>query len=206
MHITGIKNNLLIVDLEATCWEKDKRNTTEMETIEIGALKVDLNNIENVEEFDKFIRPVRNPKLSEFCTKLTSIRQEDVDKAEIFPVVFPKFLEWAGDLESISFCSWGNYDKWQFQKDCTYHKIKYPFGDNHFDIKALFTKTQNGKRYGVGGALRLLGMKFKGTRHRGIDDTRNIWRIFKRMIQAREDQMRLELLGELIGRTTSSRQ
>jgi 3'-5' exoribonuclease 1 len=193
MNISGIKNNLLIVDLEATCWEKNKRKTLEMETIEIGALKVNLNDINNVDEFDCFIRPVRNPILSEFCTTLTSIKQENVDSAEIFPVVFPKFLEWVGDAEKISFCSWSKYDKWQFQQDCTYHKIKYPFTNNHFDIKALFTKTQNGKRYGVGRALRLLGMKFEGTRHRGIDDTRNIWRIFKRMILAGEEQMRLEL-------------
>jgi 3'-5' exoribonuclease 1 len=192
MHIPSLKKGLLIVDLEATCWEKDKRNATEMETIEIGALKVDLDNIERVEEFDTFIRPVRNPKLSEFCTNLTSIKQEDVDKAEIFPAVFSKFQEWVGDLAGISFCSWGNYDKWQFQKDCTYHKIKYPFENNHFNIKALFTKMQGGKRYGVSRAL-MLGMKFEGTRHRGIDDTRNIWRIFKRMIQAGDNQMQLEL-------------
>ena len=31
---------------------------------------------------------------------------------------------------------------------------------------------------GVGGALRYLGLEFEGTPHRGIDDARNIARIY----------------------------
>lgn len=88
MIIPGVKNKLLIVDLEATCWE-DKSMFAEMETIEIGALLIDLHDRDNAREFDCFIRPVRNPILSDFCKNLTSINQEDVDRAETFPVAFP---------------------------------------------------------------------------------------------------------------------
>ena len=81
MIIPGVKDKLLIVDLEATCWE-NKGMFHEMETIEIGAVLVDLKSRDAAREFDCFIRPVRNRILSDFCKSLTSIKQEDVDAAE----------------------------------------------------------------------------------------------------------------------------
>jgi len=184
MIIPGVKNKLLIVDLEATCWE-DKSMFAEMETIEIGALLIDLHDRDNAREFDCFIRPVRNPILSDFCKNLTSINQEDVDRAETFPVAFPKFLEWAGDLNGLTFASWGGYDKWQFENDCTYHKIEYPFED-HFNIKRFFAKAHRNKKYGLSRAVRKSGLEFEGTHHRGIDDARNIWYVLKKILDENE--------------------
>ena len=68
-----------------------------METIEIGAVLVDNVRVEVVDELDLFVRPVRHPALSDFCKDLTSIRQEDVDAADPFPVAWQRFLNCAGD-------------------------------------------------------------------------------------------------------------
>jgi len=184
MLIPGVKNKLLIVDLEATCWE-NRGIFHEMETIEIGALMVDLEKRDDFREFDCFIRPVRNPTLSDFCKNLTSITQENVDGAETFPVAFLKFLEWAGDPGEYTFASWGGYDKWQFENDCTYHKIEYPFKD-HFNIKRYFSKAHRNKKYGLSRAVRLSGLEFAGTHHRGIDDARNIWYVLKKILDEHE--------------------
>lgn len=184
MIIPGVKSRLLIVDLEATCWE-NKGLFKEMETIEIGALMVDLTDRDNVREYDAFIRPVRNPILSDFCKNLTSIKQEDVDRAETFPVAFLKFLEWAGDMDQYTFASWSEYDKWQFQNDCTYHRIEYPF-PTHFDIKKFFSKAHRNQRYGLSRAVRLSALEFDGIHHRGIDDARNIWRVLKKILDENE--------------------
>ena len=62
---------LLIVDLEATCWERPRHEPEAMETIEIGALLVDPEDPARPSEYQGFVRPVRSPELSEFCKRLT---------------------------------------------------------------------------------------------------------------------------------------
>lgn len=44
-------------------------------------------SLEIVDEFQHFVRPVINPPLTEFCKKLTSIHQADVDSAETYAEV-----------------------------------------------------------------------------------------------------------------------
>jgi inhibitor of KinA sporulation pathway (predicted exonuclease) len=50
-----------------------------METIEIGAFLVETHSLETVGELGTFVKPVRHPVLTPFCTELTTIRQSDVD-------------------------------------------------------------------------------------------------------------------------------
>ena len=52
-----------------------------METLEIGLVVIDLESLEIVDEFQRFVRPQINPTLTDFCKKLTSIQQADVDGA-----------------------------------------------------------------------------------------------------------------------------
>src|SRR5437588_596043 len=108
--------NYIIFDLEATCWEgRDQRQN---ETIEIGALKINEKK-EIISEFASFIKPLTHPVLSDFCKKLTSIKQEDVDKAPAFNEVIEKFKNWIEhDSSDYLLCSWGFYDKKQFESDC----------------------------------------------------------------------------------------
>jgi len=86
----------IVLDLEATCWEKGT-SLERMETIEFGAVRLDGRTLFPVGEFSRFIRPIEEPVLSDFCKRLTGITQEDVDNAETFPLVFKDFLEWLGD-------------------------------------------------------------------------------------------------------------
>lgn len=168
----------LVIDLEATCWEKIQGNRKESEIIEIGAVLYD-KDLDMVEkEFQTFVKPVRNIVLSDFCTELTSIRQEQVDAAPVFPEAMKHLREEILDCYRVLFCSWGDYDRNQFKKDCKYHKIKYPFGKKHLNIKRLFAKRKHCK-CGISGALRMLYMEFQGAHHRAIDDARNVVRILR---------------------------
>src|SRR6185436_2442801 len=97
----------VIVDLEATCWE-NTRNTDRMEIIEIGAVLLLSTLNEPVSEFNRFVRPVVETKLSDFCKRLTSITQSDVDGADTFWTAFHEFLDWIGQ-EPFVLCSWGAY-------------------------------------------------------------------------------------------------
>lgn len=47
--------------------------------------------LEVVDEFRRFVRPTWRPKLSDFCTDLTGITQEDIDQADDFVQVLQEF-------------------------------------------------------------------------------------------------------------------
>jgi inhibitor of KinA sporulation pathway (predicted exonuclease) len=172
---------LIIVDLEATCWDRsENRSFREMEIIEIGAVLIDINKAGIISEFDEFVKPVNNPVLSNFCRNLTTIRQEDVDQADIFPNVWNRFLKWMETPENVLMSSWGKYDYYQFKLDCTLYRLEYPFENRHINLKDLLYKKMGRRRFGLSFALKKLGLKFEGTRHRGLDDALNIWEILKK--------------------------
>ncbi len=167
----------LVIDLEATCDEERRIPSRHMEIIEIGSVLVDAATLALVAEHQTFVKPVRHPVLTEFCTKLTTITQADVENAPGFPEAVASLTRFIGGRE-VLFCSWGDYDRRQFEQDAKFHKVALPFGENHLNVKKQFS-TQLGEetRYGMAGALRRVGLPLQGTHHRGIDDARNIARL-----------------------------
>ncbi|MEA5620348.1 3'-5' exonuclease [Cronbergia sp. UHCC 0137] len=172
----------LIVDLEATCCNQKSIPRHEMEIIEIGAVMLNGKTWEIDSEFQQFIQPVRHPQLTAFCTELTSITQSQVEAADFFPEVIPRFKEWIDLFPHSIFCSWGNYDKTQFIQDCKFHNVSYPFGSEHRNIKTEFSEYLGvSRKFGMAEALNHLGLELQGTHHRGIDDARNIAAIYRYM-------------------------
>ncbi|WP_343056479.1 hypothetical protein [Paraburkholderia ultramafica] len=53
-------NNILVVDLEATCSDDEAITPENMETIEIGACWVGVDGTV-VDRFQSFVRPILNP-------------------------------------------------------------------------------------------------------------------------------------------------
>jgi 3'-5' exoribonuclease 1 len=167
----------LVIDLEATCCDLKSIPGNEMEIIEIGAVMVNAKDLEIVSEFQTFIKPVRHPILTSFCTELTSITQNLVDRAPNFEEAIANLRDWLSGYHNVVFCSWGDYDRKQFILDSTYHRIElpYPIPTRHLNLKQLFTENQGlNKRMGMKWALELAGIELTGTHHRGIDDARNI--------------------------------
>lgn len=169
----------LILDFESTCSDDGSLPRNESEIIEIGAVAVDGQTLEPIGEFQAFIKPKLHPKLTDFCKELTSITQEDVDTAEefeevansLFRFAFLHGVEWWG--------SWGKYDFNKLNEDVAlnnYHSHPLPW--EHFNVKEAFSDRQKLKRrLGLSGALKLAGLTFDGTAHRGIDDAKNIVRL-----------------------------
>jgi 3'-5' exoribonuclease 1 len=166
----------IIVDLEATCW-RDMQDRERMEIIEIGAVRLPSGPGPAGDEFQRFVRPVQEPVLSDFCRELTSITQPDVDAAATFPSVFGELVEWIGPLP-FTLCSWGAYDLNQFRLDCRRHAIELPATfERHINLKAEFARKFKVRPPGMSAALKIAGMGLEGTHHRGIDDARNIARL-----------------------------
>jgi len=170
-------DNYLVIDLEATCCDSGTIPQGETEIIEIGAVMADAQSLQPVDEFGAFVRPVRHPVLTEFCTALTSITQQQVDTAMGFPDVLARLIQWATAYPNHLFSSWGEYDRKQLARDCSFHRVRYPFKD-HVNLKRLFAKAMGlRKPDGMAPALRRVGLPLQGTHHRGIDDARNIVRL-----------------------------
>lgn len=180
----------IFLDLECTCWKKNHIRKN-METIEIGAVKTD-DSMTVIEEYNRFIRPVIVPKLSPFCTRLTSIEQSDVDQAGLFAEVFADFLGWAGD-SPLRWYSWGNFDREQLALDL--ERLNLPWGEfiseaNHVNLKGLFADWRGLDRpVGMMKALRILKIEFEGRHHRAISDARHVAKIALEINQSKNLSM-----------------
>ncbi|WP_044639814.1 3'-5' exonuclease [Risungbinella massiliensis] len=174
--------NLLIMDLEATCYEKSPPPRFVSETIEIGAVMLDTTKLSVLTEYQCFVRPVLFPELSPFCRDLTSITQQEVNQGlSLKEAVYGlETLTW--QHQSL-FCSWGHYDRKQLKKECASKGVPYPFSAKHLNLKEAHSSFYGVKKMGMRGALKHLQIPLVGTHHRGIDDARNIAKIVQRMIQ-----------------------
>ena len=152
-----------------------------METIEIGAVKI--KNQEIIGEYDRFIQPIVNPILTDFCTELTTIKQSDVEYALPFPDALRDFLHWCEDEleedEDFGIWTWGKFDRTQFEKDCAFHKIDDKWlVERHYNLSEAFRVLNHAKKMGIVQASKKLDITPEGTLHRGIDDAKNIAKIF----------------------------
>lgn len=76
--------NIVIFDTEYTSWEGCLKNGWHLpqrqEIVQIGALKIDLETLEVVEEFCRFVIPTFNPLLSDYFINLTGITNEKLQQ------------------------------------------------------------------------------------------------------------------------------
>lgn len=168
----------LLIDFEATCANDGSVPRQHMEIIEIGAVMVETASLRVVDEFQSFVRPVRHPQLTAFCTQLTTITQAQVDAAPGFAEVAAALKAWRAGYPDLIWGSWGDYDRNQLQQDCDFHRVADPVGAPHRNIKRLFAQREgSGRKFGLDGGVRRARLAFAGTHHRGIDDARNIARL-----------------------------
>lgn len=170
--------NYIIFDLEASCWLGRPPHGVN-EIIEIGAVKVN-NYGEVTSSFSKFVKPTINPILSDFCKKLTSISQKDVDKAKKFPDTIQEFQDWIGaDEDNYILISWGKYDRTQLAEDCILHKLETDWLDHHYNLKPAYKSLKSLKdEPGLKKAVKMEGFEFTGIHHRAISDAENLAKIF----------------------------
>ncbi len=176
-----------VIDIESTCWNGKTPDGQVSEIIEIGICTFDVNNLEPLEKHSIIVRPTRS-RISKFCTELTTLTQEDVDKGISFSD--------ACDILKNRFTSgrriwgsYGDYDRKMFIRQCKEMGIPYPLNDTHLNIKTLFAVSNGLKReIGMSGALKILEIPLEGIHHRGVDDAWNIAVILGKILKgARKD-------------------
>lgn len=176
------RDKILVVDLEATCWEKNQTPIGQQnEIIEVGFCVFDVARNTPTEKRSILVKPMRS-KVSPFCTKLTSLTQEQVDGGTTFSEAC-RILQEEYDAKSYLWISWGAFDKRMFKKQCGSFDVPYPFSQNHANLKKVFAQLHHRKKQvGMMRALTMTELEHTGKHHRGDDDAWNIARILAYMI------------------------
>jgi inhibitor of KinA sporulation pathway (predicted exonuclease) len=166
-------DQILVIDIESTCWQGYPPSGQMSEIIEVGICPVDVRTLVRLEKRSLLIKPVRS-RISEFCTKLTTLTEEHFHTAGTLADAVSVLKKEYRSTERL-WASWGDYDRRQFERVCKELTVPYPFGVSHLNIKTLFAVV-----YGDVGETALddacarLGLPMEGTHHRGDDDAWNI--------------------------------
>lgn len=171
---------MLVIDLEATCWESNKAKPAdeENEIIEVGWALLDVPSNGLLRTGTILVKPIHS-RVSAFCTQLTTITHEMVETEGVTLQEAFDFLVDELGSKSVSWASYGEYDKKMVRRQCGVFGLEYPFGETqtHTNVKTLFKELYKGHRgdYGMASAYRVvLGQRIEGTHHRGGDDAKNI--------------------------------
>ncbi len=177
-------DQLLVIDIESTCWKDHPPSGQQNEIIEIGITPVNLINLLPEKSSCIMVRPEIST-VSEFCTSLTSLTQQDVENGILFSAACDQLRTFGSS--SRTWGSWGDYDRKQFERQCRqeHFHARYPFGPTHLNIKNLFALHMGLKKeVGMDKALEILGIELEGTHHRGMDDSRNIAKIVCHLLKS----------------------
>lgn len=177
-------NSILIIDLEATCWDKQELLPNEQisEIIEIGICILDITSGAITSNKGILIRPEQS-EISSFCTALTSIDQALLDDEGTTFNNACEQLRKEYQAHLYTWASYGAYDLNMMKAQCRSRNIPWPLSDDHINVKEVFAEKHNHKkRTGMSSALKILDIPLEGTHHRGVDDARNIAKILYRCL------------------------
>jgi inhibitor of KinA sporulation pathway (predicted exonuclease) len=188
-------NKVIIIDLEATCWNDKIYQDKNSEIIEIGLALIDIKNKSIIDNRSIYIIPdmlrreellndrFKYPVISNYCIKLTGITKELLIKRG------KTLHEGIEEIKnhypiSVPWCSWGGFDYKLLKFECINKGISFPFKEeNYINLKHLFSLRKNiYKSVGMKKALEILEMSLSGRHHSGKDDAKNTAEIFLKII------------------------
>ncbi len=181
-------DKILVIDVEATCWQGDPPLGQEKEIIEIGICLIDIKDLKRIDMSKRgiIVRPEKST-VSDYCVQLVNLTQDQVEKGillkEACEILKKEYLS-----NKRTWASWGAYDRRKFEEECRSKKIGYPFSSRHINVKNLFAVAMGLKHeVDLSEAMQMINCPFVGRVHRAADDTYNIALILdKLLLRARE--------------------
>ena len=122
---------MLVIDLEATCWEDKAYQDEHSEIIEIGVAHV--NFVTGAIKKKSYLIIPKNMDISDYCTQLTTITKELLLKEGVsfqkavkqikkdFPTVNTTWSGWGDDVEMLN-------------TECKKNNVENPFKNYYYDI------------------------------------------------------------------------
>lgn len=125
------------------------------EIIEFSVVLYKIDSNEIVAEFQQYVMPTENCKLSEFCINLTGITQQQVDNGVPIGTCLMRFSEWIKEQEQLHkiilyknssikgnciFVTWSDWDLGNcLLRECKRKRVKRAdYFKNWADLRALY--------------------------------------------------------------------
>nr|CAD7596608.1 unnamed protein product [Timema genevievae] len=195
---------LIVIDFESTCWEGEQGGWKQPEIIEFPAVLLNVHTGQLEQEFQQYVCPIENQKLSEFCKSLTGITQQQVDDGVPLSTCLLLFSRWINTIkqntnmifhgnstqksENERLCTFVTWSDWDLatclHNECRRKQIsKLDILNQWVDLRATYKQLYNRRPQGLRGALSELGINFEGREHSGLCDARNTAHLAWRMVQ-----------------------
>lgn len=180
--MASLVDQIVVVDIESTCWKDKPPQNETSDIIQVGVVLLAVKGLTVWQKRSIIVKPERS-SVSEFCTQLTNLTQEQVNSGLSFASAC-EILQKEYEAEDRLWASYGDYDRRMFEKCCLDLDVSYPFGPSHLNVKTLFaTMLAEESEVGLPTALHKMGLSFEGRQHRGDDDAWNIARLLKVLFQ-----------------------
>ncbi len=172
------QNEIIIFDTEYTAWEGNQERgwdgiTEFKEIVQIGAVCINKDTLVEQSFFSVYVKPIRNPKLSQYFTNLTGIGQESIDsEGENFEKAMIRFANWAGERPLYSFGG----DEGELKNNCLLLEVPFAMDTRHFfEAKKIFLNAGiNLTGLTSGTVVRAFGVEPKEPAHNALADARSI--------------------------------
>src|SRR5882757_5144794 len=162
-------DEIVIIDLEATCWGGPPPPGETQDLIEIGVCLLETTTLARHDRESILVRPT-NSTISPYCTALTTLTAAQVAGGLSFPEACATLAARHATSER-AWASWGDFDRVLFERQCAREHVPYPFGATHLNVKHFFAVAHAlPHEIGMMDALRTAAIPHEGTHHRGDDD------------------------------------
>jgi inhibitor of KinA sporulation pathway (predicted exonuclease) len=184
-------NILVFYDTEFTTWEgameRDWSGPNEYrELVQIGAVRFNLDTLEELEEFLVLVKPKKNPVLSDFFVQLTGITNAEVTKDGLpFPEAYVRFQKFLNGAQNACY----GWDGKVMRENLAFNNM--PASEKDFDsINVGDWFKSVGEPYGIRGRINsgklasVLGAPMKSIQeHNALHDARSIAAAYRFLIR-----------------------
>jgi inhibitor of KinA sporulation pathway (predicted exonuclease) len=166
-------DEIVVIDVEATCWGGPPPPGETQDIIEIGICLLETASLARHDRESILVRPTSST-VSPYCTALTTLTAAQVMDGLPFPEACATLAARHATGER-AWASWGDFDRSLFERQCAREQVPYPFGSTHLNVKHLFAVARAlPQENSMMDALQAAAITHEGTHHRGDDDAWNI--------------------------------
>lgn len=176
-----------VIDLELTCWEDSALTKSQGEITEIGVVLVDMETLDIVGEYTSTVKPKNFPELTEYCTNLTGITQDEIDSSrplnEVYKELCNTFLP---NQKEFFWVVWGR-DTICLENELNSKGQKVELDPRVMNLKEV---TRELKIHGgLKAVLESLSIEQVLPHHRALPDAKSTYKLMKHFNVTKEDVM-----------------
>ena len=178
--------NYLVVDFEFTFYKRPVGRPRNFfaEIIEIGAVKLTGENLDEAGKLQSFVKPHFFPKHAKDAMDFCMITDADMKKAITFPAMLEKMTAMY-EAGNTLFVAWGDSDYKVLDEGCKRHKLDNPIRfEDYLDLAAAYMLWRGEENNpGLKAAINEMEVTADGLAHTAYDDAYNTGKVLAKMLE-----------------------